>query len=260
MKYRENRQLDIDHIHIYGCSMPAGHEINDPQIKQKMWSEERQIQAREKNKKESWPAVFADLLGVTYTNNAQYGASNGDARGKLTTDILGNKIKNNHAVFFCPTIISRVNTFDPIGGKPMSYQLHELDNTLMDFYNDYKILFDYFTDLYTVLTLVKAVGAPCYFIPMFTPVTYDSMQSYAPYHPDIDWNDAAYAWQELKGLERIMRELNDLDTGIIPFNQWVILKEGSHEGKYRYSGGHPKQHMHVKYGKILYDLLRVEDT
>ena len=67
--YRQNRPIEINHIHVYGCSMPAGHEINDPQGIP-LHLEADADYAKAKNKEQSFPAVFANLMGVEHTNNS----------------------------------------------------------------------------------------------------------------------------------------------------------------------------------------------
>lgn len=268
--YRQNRLIDIEHIHVYGCSMPAGHEINDPQIKQKIWLEEKQDKAKAKNKEQSFPAVFANLMGVGYTNNAMYGSSNGYSKRLLYMDVIKQKIKSNHAVFFCATIIDRVHAFDPIGGKQYTIQYANMNQSLLDHHNDYKNLYDYFWDLYTVLTLVKSTGAPCFFIPMFTPTTFNAMQDY---HFPVNYKctpENIRNWEEISLIKKMCLDIDPCDAGIEPFNNWVLRNETRYgpnrvrkpKGGWRYPGGHPTVELHNIYGKMLYDLLseKAEDA
>tara|TARA_B110000285_G_scaffold61282_1_gene70455 strand:+ start:168 stop:986 length:819 start_codon:yes stop_codon:yes gene_type:complete len=267
--YRQNRPIEINHIHVYGCSMPAGHEINDPQGIP-LHLEADADYAKAKNKEQSFAAVFANLMGVEHTNNSIYGSSNGYAKSLLSMDIIKQKIKPNHAVFFCTTIIDRIHAFDPRGGKPSSIQGADLDQSLLDHYNDYKILHDHFWDLYTVLTLVKTTGAPCFFIPMFTPTTYNAMRDYNhPINPKCKAVDIRN-WQEISLIKKMCLDLDPCDAGIEPFNDWIMRNEGGRgpnrvrkpKHGWRYAGGHPTVELHNIYGKMLYDLLseKAEDA
>jgi len=267
--YRQNRPIEINHIHVYGCSMAAGHEINDP-VGGDYSNETMKHALMAKNKEQSFPAVFANLMGVEYTNNSVYGSCNGYAKSLLCMDIIKQKIKPNHAVFFCTTIIDRVHAFDPLGGKSSSMQGADLDQSLLDHYNDYKMLHNYFWDLYTALTLVKAAGAPCFFIPMFTPTTYNAMRDYN--HPinskctEVNIKN----WKEISLIKKMCLDLDPCDAGIEPFNDWVSRNESGRgknrvrkpRGGWRYPGGHPTVELHKIYGKMLYDLLseKAEDA
>lgn len=271
--HMKTRIVDIEHLHFYGCSYPAGHELTDPKKKNKVYEGKELARAQVKNKTLSFPRSIADHFGVTETNNAIYGASNEHSLYLLMRDILKGKIKRNHAIFFCVTKFTRILEFDPVDGKPLSHVLgescHPSDNPvevnlrLIDHYNDYKCLFNYFQCLYTVIQMAKSVGAPLYFLPMFDFLTWNNLRDYVyPYDPVIaEVPEKVQEWTFAKEITEIAREI-ECYAPVLKMNGAQIrsfefmMDEYSRENKInrnklRSPGMHPNQQMHNVYASLV---------
>ena len=290
MLHMKTRVVDIETVHAYGCSMPAGHEITHPATLDKKHRIVQLLEGPElhrvirADKKECWVATVCNNLGVDHINNARYGLSNEHSAWILLEDIMKGRIQRNHAVFFCITLLTRVMYFDPLDGKPLSKQLHswaEDTPEILEHYNDYKMLYNYFLLMQQIMLMCKSVGAPLYFIPSFEHPTWNLMADYRPYNPDVlkVQKKIKDDWQFRKIIDLIAREMNGMSL-LVPgkiqnssflwyaeslnpnvdhkdfhalTKKGIKLREKTHS-----PGRHPNKYSHDKYAEELTKLLKPE--
>jgi hypothetical protein len=272
--HMKTRVVDVEHLHFYGCSYPAGHELTDPKKKNKVYEGKELARAQVKNKTLSFPRSIAEHFDITETNNAIYGASNEHSLYLLMRDILKGKIKRNHAIFFCITKFTRIMEFDPVDGMPLSHVLGETGHSgdthglesklgLLEHYNDYKCLFNYFQCLYTVIQMAKSVGAPLYFLTMFDSITWNNLRDYVyPYDPIIseipekiqEWTFARQITEMSREIECYAPKLKYDEREIRSFefmcDTYAKLKKVS-RSSIRSPGMHPNQEMHNIYAGVV---------
>lgn len=220
--HMKNRTVDLSLLHFYGCSYPAGHEITDPKEKGKSYTGKILEAAIKKNKSLSFPSSIAKHFEVDFTNHAIYGCSNEHSASLLAQDALRGKIKRDHGIFFCTTQFSRIMEFDPVDGKPYSSLLTDpsgfidCDNPLdiLNHYNDYKTLYNYFMTLYKVVLIAKSVGAPLFFLPMFDSLTFNNLRDYVdPYDPEIaKVPEKIQEWDMIPTITSMVREIQTFDV------------------------------------------------
>ena len=263
VKHLKTREVEIDYFHFYGCSLPAGHELNDP--KDKVY-EGRDMHIRQKkNKQESFPAKLSGLFEVPFSNRAEYGCSVQATKFYFVEDVLRNKIKRNHAVFFCITLPFRFGTFDAEDGTSMSFQYHEAAERFggpdfLAFHNDYKILYDYLTTLWEVILICKTIGCSLFFIPMFYKPTFTGLKYYPPIDPNLSAEKIRNEWYLRRPLTGIIREIDCHSIDIKPFMQYTHHREEENTTgeSYKLPGNHPVQKIHDEYAEMLYSELKID--
>lgn len=271
--HMKTRKIDVEQIHVYGCSMPAGDELTVPRDKDYVPLAGKELIACEKSdKRQAFPKTVGDHFGIPVINNAFWGASNEQSAYILLEDIMKQRIQRNHAVFFCITMLTRIMHFDKDDGHPMSLQLGQPDllnkiaddETIVNHYNDFKMLYQYFTTMHQVMLLCKSIGAPLFFIPMYEHPTWNLMRDYRPYDsklakkPDRVRNE----WKFRKIIDHIAREMNGISLCINPIRIatffWYTDSLEEKDKKYYSAGGHPDKYAHDQYAQRLIELLTPE--
>ena len=260
----KTREVEVDYFHFYGCSLPAGHELTDP------WSKDNKLEGRElfeaqkKNKELSFPAKVAELFDVPFSNRAEYGCSIGTTKFYLIEDVLRHKIKRNQAIFFCITHQKRIHGFDENNGRALSWQLHEAaerfgKQDFLTYQNDFKLLYEYFVNLWEVILIAKTTGCPLFFVPMFAHSTFNNMQSYDTADPELPFNKIDVEWNLMRQIRNIIREIEAYTINIKPMMRYtcdVAEERGLDASALKNPGGHPMQEIHDLYAKDIFKLLK----
>lgn len=267
ISHLKTREVEVDYFHFYGCSLPAGHELTDPQTPDApQLGGMKLFETQKKNKELSFPATISNMFGVPFSNRAQYGCSNGTSKFYLVEDVLRHKIKRNQAIFFCVTSMFRLNGFDCNNGKALSWQLTEAADRFgkqdfLEYNNDFKILYDYLIDLWEVTLIAKTLGCPLFFIPMFHHTTFTNFQTYLPYNTELPTNKVTLEWDLIRPLKNIIRELDAYTVNIMPFmlytNQ-IEMERNLSKGSLKNPGMHPIKEIHDLYGKDVVKLLKID--
>ena len=85
----KTRKIDVEQIHVYGCSMPAGDELTVPRDKDYVPLAGKELIACEKSdKRQAFPKTVGDHFGIPVINNAFWGASNEQSAYILLEDIM----------------------------------------------------------------------------------------------------------------------------------------------------------------------------
>ena len=260
LRHLKTREVDIDYFHFYGCSLPAGHELNDPKDCSQLLGRDLHA-AQYKNKQESFPAKLSELFDVPFSNRAEYGCSVHATKFYFVEDVLRQKIKRNQAVFFCITLPFRFGTFDSKIGKSISFQYHDAAENFggpgfLEFNNDYKVLYEYLTTLWEVILITKTIGCTLFFVPMFYHSTFQGLKYYAPMDPELPQDMIKNEWFMARLLKNIIREIDCYTMEIQPLMQYVNRQEELRGESLKFPGGHPIQKIHDEYAEMMYSELK----